>query len=74
MVPHEQLLHKLSGLGVQGKVQAWIRGFLSRCMQDVIVDSERLEWRYVVSGIRYYREVYWDPCHLYVLLMTYQML
>ena len=50
-VPHERLLHKLSGLGVHGKILTWIRSFLSGHTQRVIVDGEESEWKDVVSGI-----------------------
>ena len=50
-VPHQWLLHKLSGLGVLGKILAWIRSFMSGRTQHVIVDDKESEWRDVVSGI-----------------------
>ena len=50
-VPHEWLLHKLTGLGVHGKILTWIRSFLSGRTQRVIVDGEESEWKDVVSGI-----------------------
>ena len=50
-VPHERLLRKLDGLGVQGKILGWIRSFLSNRTQKVIVDGEESGWRDVISGI-----------------------
>jgi hypothetical protein len=50
-VPHERLLEKLKGMGVQGKVLQWIRSFLSDRVQKVIVEGEESGWRDVVSGI-----------------------
>ena len=50
-VPHEWLLYKLSGLGVHGKILAWVRSFLSGHTQRVIVDGEESEWKDVVSDI-----------------------
>lgn len=50
-VPHERLLEKLRGMGVQGKVLQWIRSFLSDRVQKVIVEGEESGWRDVVSGI-----------------------
>ena len=50
-VPHERLLHKLDGLGIQGKLLAWIRSFLSDRSQKVIIDGEESGWKEVVSGI-----------------------
>ena len=49
--PHELLLRKLDGLGVQGKILGWIRSFLSNRTQKVIVDGEESGWRDVISGI-----------------------
>ena len=50
-VPHERLLHKLRGLGVHGKILAWIKSFLMGRMQRVVLDGEESEWRDVLSGI-----------------------
>jgi ribonuclease P/MRP protein subunit RPP40 len=50
-VPHERLLQKLKGMGIQGKVLQWIRSFLSDRVQKVIVEGEESGWRDVVSGI-----------------------
>ena len=50
-VPHERLLHKLRGLGVHGKILAWIKSFLMGRMQRVILDGEESEWKDVLSGI-----------------------
>ena len=50
-VPHERLLHKLRGLGIQGAILEWIRSFLSDRTQKVVIDGEESEWRDVASGI-----------------------
>lgn len=50
-VSHEKLLSKLHRYGIQGKVLAWIKAFLSNRTQQVIVDSSFSETISVISGV-----------------------
>ena len=38
-VPHQRLLAKLHGYGIQGKTHEWIRDFLSNRQQRVVVNG-----------------------------------
>jgi hypothetical protein len=50
-VPHERLLKKLSGYGIQGQILSWIRSFLSNRRQRVVVNGEVSDWTEVMSGV-----------------------
>ena len=51
MVPHNRLLSKLSGCGIQGSVLTWIANFLKHRTQRVMINGEKSEWSNVVSGV-----------------------
>ncbi len=50
-VPHERLLHKLSLLGIRGKLLNWIRAFLVGRKQRVCIGDDQSDWVDVVSGV-----------------------
>ena len=50
-VCHERLIRKLEKLGVRGRVQSWIREWLSGRKQRVQINGERSDWADVVSGV-----------------------
>jgi hypothetical protein len=50
-VPHERLLVKLKGYGVDGQVLGWIRSFLTGRQQRVVVNGSESPWSPVTSGI-----------------------
>ena len=50
-VPKERLLRKLEGVGVEGKVVAWIREWLTGRKQKVVLNGSESEWGDVLSGI-----------------------
>ncbi|RUS84500.1 hypothetical protein EGW08_007739 [Elysia chlorotica] len=50
-VPHKRLLLKLKGYGIEGKLLAWIRDFLTGRKQRVVVNGEESAWMEVLSGI-----------------------
>ena len=51
MVPHNSLLVKLSGYGIQDKTLDWIGSFLSDCSQHVVVEGEQSDPAPVTSGV-----------------------
>ena len=50
-VPHERLMSKLKAYGIVGNIQSWIRDFLTKRRQRVIVGNEKSDWEPVKSGI-----------------------
>ena len=38
-VSHEKLVHKLHGYGVRGKILSWIRVFINRKSQTVVLEG-----------------------------------
>ena len=50
-MPTERLLRKLEGVGVEGKVLAWIREWLTGRRQKVVLNGAESEWGEVGSGI-----------------------
>ena len=50
-VPHQRLLAKLHGYGIQGKPHEWIRDFLSSRQERVVVNGVYSDWVPVTSGI-----------------------
>ena len=49
-VPHQRLLKKLKGYGIQGKVLCWIESFLKNRKQRVQVNGSLSDWADVSSG------------------------
>ena len=50
-VPHERLLYKLHWYGIRGKLHQWIRAFLMKRTQQVILDGTTSSTVPVVSGV-----------------------
>ena len=50
-IPHQRLLAKLHGYGIQGKTHEWISDFLSSRQQRVVVNGVYSDWVPVTSGI-----------------------
>jgi hypothetical protein len=50
-VPHQRLLEKCKGLGLDGKVLEWIRVWLGGRKQRVVLNGEASEWSEVLSGV-----------------------
>lgn len=50
-VPHKRLISKLEAYGINGKVLAWIKGFLNNRTQRVRVNGEYSNSSNVISGI-----------------------
>jgi hypothetical protein len=50
-VPHDRLLQKLDHLGIDGKVNTWISGFLKKRQQRVLADGEFSSPASVDSGV-----------------------
>ncbi len=51
VVPHERLLRKIEGYGINGTIADWIRSFLSDRKQRVLVNGCASGWAPVTSGI-----------------------
>ena len=50
-VPHQRLLMKLRGYGIEGRTLTWIEAFLTDRRQRVVVNDSRSSWADVTSGI-----------------------
>ena len=50
-VPHQRLLTKLSGYGIEGRILTWIEAFLTDRRQRVVINDSRSSWADVTSGI-----------------------
>ena len=50
-VPHQRLLVKLRGYGIEGRILTWIEAFLTDRRQRVVVNDSRSSWADVTSGI-----------------------
>ena len=50
-VPHQRLLLKLKGYGIQGRLLKWIENFLKDRKQSIQVDGASSDWADVTSGI-----------------------
>ena len=50
-VPHQRLLMKLRGYGIEGRILTWIEAFLTDRRQRVEVNDSRSPWADVTSGI-----------------------
>ena len=50
-VPHVQLCHKLSHLGIDGPLLIWIENFLSGRSQQVVINGKKSSISSVFSGV-----------------------
>ena len=50
-VPHQRLLLKVEGLGIGGKVLAWIKCWLADRQQRVVLNGKTSDWLPVTSGV-----------------------
>ena len=50
-VPHQRLLCKLRGYGIEGELLAWIESFLNNRRQCVVINGQKSSWTDVISGI-----------------------
>ena len=50
-VDHERLMVKLAAVGVEGKLWAWIKDWLARRYQRVVVEGQESGWLLVESGV-----------------------
>jgi ribonuclease P/MRP protein subunit RPP40 len=50
-VPHERLLRKIGAHGIGGKVYQWIREWLHKRLQRVIINGKFSSWKEVWSGV-----------------------
>ena len=50
-VPHERQLFKIKKMGIQGRLLAWIEGFLGNRKQKVVLNHTESKWRSVYSGV-----------------------
>ena len=50
-VPHECLLLKLESLGICGNLLEWVRFFLTKRFQRVVVNGTYSDWASVTSGV-----------------------
>ena len=50
-VSHRSLLYKLEAYGIQGRALTWIKAFLSKRRQRVILGNSFSEWSDVLSGV-----------------------
>ena len=50
-VPHNRLLKKLTGYGINDQTRQWIKSFLSGRRQRVVINGEYSDWAPVSSGI-----------------------
>ncbi|CAM4578876.1 unnamed protein product [Caretta caretta] len=51
MVPHGELLVKLEKMGINRKIERWIRNWLTGRLQRVLLKGELSGWREVTSGV-----------------------
>ena len=51
VVPHNRLIRKLHGYGIQNSTLSWISNFLQTRSQRVVVSGEKSEWSKVRSGV-----------------------
>ncbi|CAM4697246.1 unnamed protein product [Lepidochelys kempii] len=51
MVPHGELLAKLEKIGINMKIERWIRKWLKGRLQRVTLKGELADWREVTSGV-----------------------
>ena len=50
-VPHKRVLKKLKAYGINGKILAWIKNFLTNRRQRVKINNVYSEWLSVKSGV-----------------------
>ena len=50
-VPHQRLIYKFQQLGISGNLLQWIKAFLIRRRQHVILRNGASSWRDVISGV-----------------------
>ena len=50
-VDHERMMVKLAAAGVEGKLRAWLKDWLSKRYQRVVVEGEASGWLLVESGM-----------------------
>ena len=50
-VPHKKLIEKVASYGIQGDFLRWIKDFLARRKQRVLVNGNESEWKAVTSGV-----------------------
>ena len=50
-IPHERMLLKARHYGIRGKLNEWLRDFLSDRWQRVVINGSCSEWSNVSSGI-----------------------
>ncbi|XP_071480876.1 uncharacterized protein [Diadema antillarum] len=50
-VPHENLLHKLTSIGITGPTHSWLRNFLTKRCMRVVIDGESSHDAHVDSGV-----------------------
>ena len=48
-VPHSRLLLKLESLGIWGNLLSWLKFFLTRCFQRVVINGVFSDWLPVLS-------------------------
>ncbi|CAM5091881.1 unnamed protein product [Eretmochelys imbricata] len=66
-VPHGELLVKLEKMGINMKIERWIRNWLKGRLQQVILKGELSGWREVTSGVP--QGLIWGPI-LFILFIT----
>jgi len=50
-VPHQRLLRKIQGFGIEGKLHGWIENFLTDRRQKVHTNGSESSWKRVKSGV-----------------------
>ncbi len=50
-VPHKCLQSKLNTHSITGKIHSWLKNWLSKRKQRVVIDGKATDWRNVLSGV-----------------------
>ena len=50
-VPHKRLLNKVQSFGIDGKILAWIKDWLTNREQRVVLNGTFSDWKQVTSGV-----------------------